>query len=151
MKKCGFHMIRPSNPPKKTELFSTSFYSKYHFLQYFLKIMTFYFIFSGIGGVRWWSVVKMHTPYAVVFFMLNDLRWVVFVHFFYICGIVVHHCFNFPFINDYDDLSASWPTRDEINRSMISSRLPTIHIGSGLWSLIPLSTMHQLYRGGKFY
>jgi hypothetical protein len=55
LKKCGFHMIfqiRPSNPPKKTELFSTCFYSKYHFLQYFLKIMTFYFIFSGIGGVR---------------------------------------------------------------------------------------------------
>ena len=74
LKKYGFNMIfqiRPSNPPKKTELFSTCFYSKYHFLQYFLKMMTFYFIFSGIGGVRWcqmvfggvrwWLVVKIPT------------------------------------------------------------------------------------------
>jgi hypothetical protein len=42
---------------KKTELFSTCFYQKYHFLQYFLKIMTFYFIFLGISGDRWCQVV----------------------------------------------------------------------------------------------
>jgi hypothetical protein len=64
--------ILPSNPPKKNQNYSPleihspiqvnnqklnicCFYSKYHFFKYFLKMMTFYFLFSGIGGVRWYK------------------------------------------------------------------------------------------------
>ena len=52
------------------------FYSKYHFLQYFLKIMTFYFIFSGIGGgcdflpkytIKSYLLYQLKVPYELFF------------------------------------------------------------------------------------
>lgn len=52
------------------------------------------------------------TPYVVIFFVCNDLRWVVVVRFVDICGMFYHHRFNILFISwnkNYDPKCFNWP------------------------------------------
>ena len=56
-----------------------------------LVSMTCMFTLSGVEP-------EFPTSYVVVFFMFNELRWDVIVHFVDIGGIVHHHCLNFLFI-----------------------------------------------------
>jgi hypothetical protein len=78
LKKCGFHMIRPSNPPKKTELFSACFYSKYNFLHSILYTFTVYL--EIIFWVIEFKYIKCNILCLMVIYMtkfISDLQQVV--------------------------------------------------------------------------